>query len=183
MDEQKKITDQQNIFIDSYLVHFNACRAAKEAGFKHPLQYGYQLLRKPHIKEEIDSRTKVISDSNKHLKNRIIQELTSIAFSSICDVGEFGEVSGFTLYDSKDLSPSILRSISEVNTTSTEKGTNTRVKLHSKIQALEILGKHLGMFKEQTLQVEVKPYIIRRLSGEEIELGVKKDEKEDELDE
>jgi phage terminase small subunit len=45
------------IFVDDYVVHRNAARAARAAGYKSPRNTGSRLLRVPEIKAEIDRRT------------------------------------------------------------------------------------------------------------------------------
>lgn len=56
------MTDKQTLFIEHYLTHFNATRAAIEAGYSEDTAYniGYENVRKPEIKELIDARIKEI---------------------------------------------------------------------------------------------------------------------------
>lgn len=56
------LTDKQTLFINSYLVHFNATRAAIEAGYSEDTAYniGWENVRKPEIKAVIDERIKEI---------------------------------------------------------------------------------------------------------------------------
>ena len=56
------MTDKQTLFIEKYLIHFNATRAAIEAGYSEnsSMETGYENLRKPQIKERIDKRIQEI---------------------------------------------------------------------------------------------------------------------------
>ena len=56
------MTDKQVIFIERYLVHFNATRAAIEAGYSEDTsrQMGAENLTKPYIKKELDTRIQEI---------------------------------------------------------------------------------------------------------------------------
>jgi len=53
----KRLTNKQRIFIDEYLRSFNATRAAIKAGYseKTAFSIGWENLRKPEIKAEIDA--------------------------------------------------------------------------------------------------------------------------------
>ena len=50
------MTDREKQFISNYLEHFNASKAARDAGYAAGTagQQGYELLHKPHIKAKID---------------------------------------------------------------------------------------------------------------------------------
>ncbi len=168
---KNKFTTQQVAFVDSYMVHFNATRAAKEAGFSTPGKYGWQLLQLPHIIEEINARTQIFRKAKEALKERLIEELCCVAFSSLDDVGRFGP-SGIDLKDHDEIPESTKRAIAEYTVNETDKAVNAKVRFHNKIQAIDLLGKHLGMFKDSDVSVNVKPYIIRRRDGSEIELGI-----------
>ena len=56
------MTDKQQIFIERYLLHFNATKAAQEAGYSLDTasNIGHENLRKPEIKAVIDERVKEI---------------------------------------------------------------------------------------------------------------------------
>lgn len=58
--EDKKPNNKQSIFIERYLLHFNASRAAREAGYSEKTAnvIGYEILTKPYIKNVIDRRIK-----------------------------------------------------------------------------------------------------------------------------
>jgi phage terminase small subunit len=176
MGNVSKFTAQQAAFVESYMVHFNAKRAAEEAGFKaNPAMYGYQLLKKPHIKKEIEARAKAFADTKMALKERIVEEICSVAFSNLEDLGRFGP-SGFEIKDFSTVSESAKRAISEFTVNETDKSVNAKVKLHDKTRALDLLSKILQMHKDNEVSVNVKPYVIKKRNGVEIELGVKSDE-------
>ena len=173
-----ELTSQHLAFVENYMVHFSARRAAKEAGYAQE-SYAYELLRKPKIKAEIEKRTQAASDARVGLKDRVIEELTSIAFSTLSDVGRFGP-SGLEVKDHDQIPDSTKRAIQEFTVKVDKDNFTQKVRFHNKVQALEILGKHLGMFKDQEVSVNIKPYIIRRRNGEEVELGIKEESSEEE---
>lgn len=76
---------------------------------------------------------------------RVLAELAAIAFTDISDIATW-DANGFTLRPSDELSPEAKRSIRDISETVTEKSRNLKIRQHSKEHALELLGKHLGMF-------------------------------------
>ena len=56
---------------------------------------------------------------------------------------------GVTLRDSEELTDDEASVVSEVSQTTTENGGSIKAKLLDKIKALELLGKHLGMFTDK----------------------------------
>jgi phage terminase small subunit len=57
-EEVKPLTRKQQVFVDEYLQCFNAAEAARRAGYSERSAYsqGWENLRKPEIKAEIDRR-------------------------------------------------------------------------------------------------------------------------------
>ena len=53
-----KLTIKEAVFIDEYVATGNASQSVEKAGYKTkaPYQYGATLIRKPHIKAEIEHR-------------------------------------------------------------------------------------------------------------------------------
>lgn len=61
------LTTRQQIFVDEYIIDFNAARAARRAGYSHKtaVQAGYRLINDPRIKAAID---KAIADRKERLQ-------------------------------------------------------------------------------------------------------------------
>lgn len=59
------MTEKQNLFIHEYLKDFNATQAAIKAGYSEYTAYstGWENLKKPEIKEAIQSHIKTITDN------------------------------------------------------------------------------------------------------------------------
>src|SRR5688572_13977395 len=77
--------------------------------------------------------------------DRIVGEYVKIAFADAGDYFDWGP-DGVTVKPKSDLTPEQRSVVAEVSQTVTEKGGTIRVKFHDKLNALEKLGKHLGMF-------------------------------------
>jgi phage terminase small subunit len=78
--------------------------------------------------------------------DRIVAEYVKIAFADAGDFFDWGP-DGVKVKDKADLTPEQRAVIAEVSQTITEAGGTIRVKLHNKLDALEKLGRHLGVFK------------------------------------
>ena len=148
MAKQKKysLTDKQRRFCNEYIIDFNGTQAAIRAGYsKNGAQVtAFNLLTKTNIKNFIDERKKEISKSNKISVEKIVNELGHIAFSNITDYIEVKEGS-ITLTDWTNLTKEQTAAIESIH--QTKEG--YRVKLYNKPHALEMLGKHLGMFRDE----------------------------------
>ena len=57
--------------------------------------------------------------------------------------------SGVTLRDSAELDEDAARCVAEVSETTSKDGGSVKFKLHDKVGALTLAGKHLGMFTER----------------------------------
>ena len=108
-----------------------------------------ELAQKGEVSGRIQGLNAKAAAANEVTQARIIRELARIAFSDMRAVTAWGP-SGLTLRDSAGLSDDEAAAVLEVSETRTESGGGTRkVKLNDKVRALEMLGKHLGMFTER----------------------------------
>ena len=147
-EPERGLSVMEQAFVEEYIIDFNGARAARAAGYseKNDAVIAYQTLRRPHVQayigqviQERTIRTQVTAD-------RVVEELAKIAFASIGDYVEFGPEG--VKFKNKDEVDSAL--ISEISETDTESGgKKKKIKLHDKMKALELLGKHLGMFSEK----------------------------------
>lgn len=150
-----QLTPGQQRFIEEYLVDLNGGQAAKRAGYSDTNGSHYQtaarLLRNVTISSAID---KALAERGERLGARsdnVVKELMRIAFADPRRVMSWNE-SGLVLDPSESLDDDAAAAISEVSEKTTPvKGGGVkreqRLKMHDKIRALELLGKHLGMWK------------------------------------
>jgi len=138
-----KLTEKQIRFCNEYLIDFNGTQAAIRAGYalKGAEVTAFNLLRNTKITNFIDERKEDIAKSSKISIDKIINELSHIAFSNITDYIEVKENS-ITLTDWTKLSKEQTAAIESIHQTKD----GYRIKLYSKPQALEMIGKHLRMF-------------------------------------
>ncbi len=164
------LTDKQKRFCEEYLIDLNATQAAIRAGYSEKTAYrtGADNLRKPQIEEYIAKRQKELSRSTEITQERVIKELALIAFSNNADYAHVVEKkmqveAGGALVDvlDKDGNPVMYRTVEPVLTEELteeqkralaviKKGRDgLEVKSCDKVKALELLGKHLGIFTDK----------------------------------
>ena len=164
------LTAKQKRFCDEYLIDLNATQAAIRAGYSEKTAYrtGADNLRKPQIEEYIAKRQKELSRSTEITQERVIKELALIAFSNNADYAHVVEKKmqvevGGALVDvlDKDGNPVMYRTVEPVLTEELteeqkralaviKKGRDgLEVKSCDKVKALELLGKHLGIFTDK----------------------------------
>lgn len=152
--KNKKLTDRQVLFVSEYLKDFNGKRAAAEAGYKDPATAAAKLLnsdKNPHVAREVGKAIRARLHDNEITVGRILQELNYLGFRDIVDlVDETGEV-----YSDLNEMPEIMRRCIdgfEQEVTYFDDGTKeikNKVRLTSKIKALELLMQHFGMMSPQ----------------------------------
>ena len=160
-----KLTNKQQAFIEEYLIDLNATQASIRAGYSTSAakEIGSENLTKPNIKEAIEKRLAERSKRTGINQDRIVLELAKIALMKMTDIvdPETGEIR----YDATDEDLACIESI-KVKTIPTKSGMGTEreVKMASKMKAIELLGKHLGMWSDK-LDLTVQLPIV--ISGED----------------
>ena len=140
-----KLTAKQEKFVQEYLVDLNATQAAIRAGYKakNAYQTGAENLRKPQIAEALQEARKKQETRTQITADRVLQALADIAFA---DPGEYQTVEGgeLTLTDTERIPAGKRRALQGYRI---GKGGPEAV-LADKLRALELLGKHLGIFEK-----------------------------------
>lgn len=161
-----KLTSKQKIFCDEYLIDLNATQAAIRAGYKtkYPDKIGSELLGKTRVKEYIQKRMKDREQRTEITQDFVLNELYAIAAAKGPDYMKIVEkpvlVNGIPVVDNdgnsrtyKDVELELTNNLTENSKKAIagiKYGTNgIEVKLNDKVKALELLGKHLGMFKDK----------------------------------
>ena len=140
------MTDKQARFCEEYMIDLNATQAAIRAGYspKTAQEQSARLLsnvmvqnRLAQLQAEQSRRTGVSAD-------RVVRELAKIAFAN-AQRPDRPETASVKLDASRD----DLAAIQSIKVKSFgEDGLEHEVKLADKLRALDLLGKHLGMYKD-----------------------------------
>ncbi len=153
-------TEQQ--FVDEYLVDLNGRRAYQAVYPKSNAATARvgacRFLTKANISKAIELRRAELAKQVQVTQDEIVRELRRVGMTAnIGDYVTFGKT-GVVLKESTELQRDELAMIAEVSHTRSEYGTNIRFKLHDKLDALNSLAKHLGMFPSKVEQPkEVQP--------------------------
>ena len=144
------LTPKQRKFVAEYLVDLNATRAAIRAGYsaKTADRIGPELLGKTCVREAVEAAQKRREKRTEITQDRVLNELARVAFGNSRAVMSWGP-GGLVLRDSAELTEDEAALVSEVRETTTKDGGSMALKTHDKMKALELLGKHLGMFDKK----------------------------------
>ena len=145
------LTALQRRFAQEYQTDCNAVAAAIRAGYSRKTAHAYsaKLLRHPEIRALIRAAEHDRLEQMGVTQDKVIMELARIAFSDVRAAVQWDE-SGAIARASKNLTRDEAAAISEViaNTDAESGSAHVRVKLYDKLKALEMLSRHLGVFKD-----------------------------------
>lgn len=164
MAKMAKLTEKQQRFVDEYLIDLNATQAAIRAGYsvKTANEQGSQNLAKLSIQQAIAEQMAERSKRTGINQDRVVLELAKIALVKMTDIVDS------QCRIKSDASPDDLACIESVKYKESESDTGSsverEVKIASKLKALELLGKHLGMWNDK-LDVNITQPIV--ITGED----------------
>mgnify|MGYP005759730791 CR=1 FL=1 len=141
------MTKKQKRFIEEYLIDLNATQAAIRAGYSPDTakSIGSENLTKPDITAQIARAMAERSRRTGVNADRVIMELAKIAFVNANDV-----IDPKTATIKEGALPEDTAAIQSVKVkTFGEDGLEREIKMADKLKALELLGKHLGMFRDK----------------------------------
>ena len=143
------MTEKQKIFADEYLIDLNATRAYRVAypsvkKEEAAAVNGSKLLRNTKVATYIQERMKERQKRTEITQDRVLEELAAIAFAKATDYAEVKE-GQVIIKDTANLDEQKARAIAGIE----EGKFGIKVKLNDKEKALELLGRHLGMFKDK----------------------------------
>lgn len=141
------MTKKQKRFVEEYLIDLNATQAAIRAGYSPDTakSIGSENLTKPDIQGHIARAMAERSRRTGVNADRVVMELAKIAFVNADDVIDAGTA---TIKDGAAREDTAAIQSVKVKTFG-EDGLEREIKLADKLKALELLGKHLGMFKDK----------------------------------
>ncbi len=159
-----KLGARQQRFVDEYLIDLNATQAAIRAGYsaKTADVQGSRMLGTVKVQQAISEAMAERSRRTGINQDRVVLELAKIALVKMTDIVDSqGRIRSTATDDDLACIESIKYKSSESDTGSSEE---REVKIASKLKALELLGKHLGMWNDK---VNVNVAIPVVISGED----------------
>jgi phage terminase small subunit len=164
MNEQlprMRFTPKQRLFIEAYLIHKNATKAAIAAGCNERSAHavGWKWINKVEIRVEIEARLASTLDRYAVTSERIIRELAKIAFGNIGDYVSVQDDGGATI-DLTSTTRDQLAALSSIDVEEYTQGRGNeargvkhiRIKLSDKRQALMDLAKIARMLPADRLE-------------------------------
>lgn len=136
---------KHELFAQGLAKGMTADAAYVAAGYKENRKNASRLKANERVAARVDE---ILGSAARRVEvsaSRVIEELAKIAFADPRNVMQWGP-GGVKLKPSADLSDDDAAIVAEVMETTTEAGGSLRVKTVSKLGALELLGKSLGMF-------------------------------------
>lgn len=168
------MTKKQKRFVEEYLIDLNITQAAIRAGYSPKTAYsiGSENLKKPEIRAYIEKAMAERSKRTGINQDRIIMELAKIGLLNPKDLVDFDEATVKEEAAEEDLAAIASVRVKRFPTKDGE-GIEREIKMHDKIKALELLGRHFGMFKDKVevsgLEEEKKKLddILLQMSGDD----------------
>ena len=133
-----KLTAKRKCFVDEWLIDFNGTQAAIRAGYseKTAAATAARLLRNVNIQAEISRRQRDLQKRTEVTQDRVVKELACVAFA---------DASVVCVTDFDNLTEDQRAAIQGIKPTNF----GWEIKLCDKIKALELLGRHIGMFNDK----------------------------------
>lgn len=147
-----KITPKQQRFIDEYLIDLNATRAYKVV-YTNCKRDGTasvnasKLLRNAKVEEYLAKRQAEQQKRTEITQDMVLKELASVAFANGTDYAEVKGGIGVLVKETYELTETQRKAVLSIK----QSQTGIEVKTYDKLKALELLGKHLGMFSDKTV--------------------------------
>lgn len=162
-----QLTLKQKIFVDEYLIDLNATQAAIRAGYSKKTAYrtGADNLIKPQIQAQIQKRMKDREERTEITQDFVLRELYAIANANGADFAkvvkksitqpvldaEGSLIQKEEFYNVVEIEPTDRLPDEKKKAIAGIKQGRHGIEVNTcdKIRALELLGKHLGMFTDK----------------------------------
>lgn len=166
-----KLTAKQKLFIEEYMIDLNATQAAIRAGYseKTASRIAIELLNKTHVQEKLQERMAEREKRTEITQDFVLKELFEIAQSNGSDFAKVIEKPSYDEFGNPVLDPRTGKQLKYKtvdmeltdNLPKNKKKAISGIKMGKngievatcdKVKALELLGRHLGMWNDK-LQV------------------------------
>jgi phage terminase small subunit len=149
-----KAQEKRSLFVREYLVDRNGTRAAIAAGYapRSASVTSCRLLRNAKVKAEVSELTEERLEHLEITADTVLQELAKIAFANMKDYWSVRD-DGSLYVDLSRITAVQAAGLADLRIDEYESRTGcikrTRVKLGPKTRALELLGKHVGLWSDR----------------------------------
>ena len=155
------MNERERRFCEEYLIDLSPQNAALRAGYAPATARNAACWiapgrpKKPELRGEIDRMLAERSRRTGVNADRVVRELARIAFADVADVMDAGgtDVRG-------DIARDDSAALAQVRRRETAGGVECEIRMHDKNRALQLLGKHLGLFADGARSQPAPPVII-----------------------
>jgi phage terminase small subunit len=146
---KNSMTPKQQRFVQEYLLDLCATKAAIRAGYsrRSARAIGHENLTKPDIARAIHEAIAARGERTEISADQVVRELAAIAFADVRTLldsdGRFRAIRDLDSMTATPLAAIEIREIAD------EPGRLLKVRLWNKLKALELLGRHFGVFSER----------------------------------
>ena len=173
----KGLTAKQQRFVDEYLVDLNAKQAAIRAGYSPGAakEQGSRLLTYDNVAEAVANGMEKRASRTEITQDMVLRELAKIGFADIRQAVAWGSrpepkedaeddddlrIYPVELISSEEIDDDIAAAVSEVSLTAQ----GVKIKMYDKKAALDSIGRHLGMFKDN-VSIDASDKFVTFLEG------------------
>ena len=151
------MTQKQKRFVEEYLIDLNATQATIRAGYspESARSIGSALLKKPDVKARLDKAMAERSKRTGVNQDRIIRELARVAMLNAPDVINLTDAT--LLADASEDDTAAIASVKVKKTSGNCESIEREVRFADKVKALELLGRHQGMFTDNVNMTATVP--------------------------
>ena len=140
------LTDREKRFVAEYCIDLNAAAAARRAGYSESYAGSARLIQRPDIVAAIRAHDAPALERASVTAERVIREAARVAFA---DPRRFARPDG-TLHALHELDEETAAAIASLTIDERPDGRRfLRLRLHDKMAALVLLGRHLGLFTDR----------------------------------
>lgn len=144
---RRGLTPRQQRFVEEYLVCGNAAEAARRIGLseKNAKANGFRLARRPMVAAAIKAAQEASARRTEISADRVRDELALLAFSNIRNIADW-DATRVRVRPADEIAADDRAAIAELSIKPGKHGARTRVRLFSKLAALDALARHLGTY-------------------------------------
>lgn len=156
-DTERPLTRKQQRFVEEYPIDLNGAAAARRAGYgeKYAARCAFDNMHNPKVLEAIQAQQAKVSERTGITQDRVLEEIAKIAFLDLRKL-----FTGFgTLLEPGEWDDDIAGAVASIEAVTRRTGeTNpdgtkvveyvTKIRAWDKLQALDKLARHLGLFDD-----------------------------------
>jgi len=151
------MTPKRRVFAQEYIIDLNGTQAAIRAGYsvKTAANTAKELLQKKCVAEAIKTALDARAKRTEITADRVVAELAKCGFANLDDFVTIND-DGIPQFDFSAVDRDKMASLSEITHDSIWEGKGRdaqevkriKIKFHDKVRSLQLLGNHLGIFRE-----------------------------------